>query len=168
MIRILVSACLLGEKVRHDGRHKLSDHPVLARWREEGRIVPVCPEVAGGLPTPRPPAEIFDGDGDAVWRGEAKVRNRHDTDVTEPFTKGAEQALALAVDQGARLAVLKAKSPSCGVGLIYDGSFSGNLIPGSGVTASLLESHDIRVFTEQQIEEAAAWLAALEHGNAAD
>lgn len=159
MQRILISACLVGEKVRHDGRDKLNSHPHLMRWQDEGRLVPFCPEVAGGLATPRPPAEIQGGDGAAVLRGEAVVETNGGKNVTAAFVSGAEQALALAKAQGVTMAVLKAKSPSCGVGMIYDGGFSGKQIPGSGVTATLLEANGIRVFHENQLDEAGAFWA---------
>ena len=114
--KVLVSACLLGELVRHDGRHKRIAHPILQRWLDERLVVPVCPEIAGGLPVPRPAAEIERGaGGQAVLDGAARVRDVHGADVTPAFVAGAQQALALARASGARVAVLKARSPSCGV-----------------------------------------------------
>ncbi|CAM2006024.1 DUF523 domain-containing protein [Acanthopleuribacter pedis] len=161
MQRILISSCLVGEKVRHDGRDKLNGHPHLIRWQNEGRLVPFCPEIAGGLPIPRPPAEIQGGDGAAVLRGDAVVETNAGNNVTAAFVSGAEQALALAKKEGVTMAVLKAKSPSCGVGMIYDGGFNGTQIPGSGVTATLLEQNGIRVFHENQLDEAGAFFAEL-------
>ncbi|MEV4564079.1 DUF523 domain-containing protein [Nonomuraea sp. NPDC049419] len=163
MERILVSACLMGRKVRYDGGAKTSSDALLAGWREEGRLVPFCPEVAGGLPVPRPAAEIEGGlGGAAVLDGTARVLATDGADVTAAFVAGARGALAVARSQGVRMAVLKEGSPSCGVLTVYDGSFSGRRAPGQGVTTALLESHGIRVFAEDQVAEAADYLRALE------
>lgn len=160
--RILVSACLLGSRVRYDGGAKTSDDETLARWRAEGRLVPFCPEVQGGLPVPRPPAEIEGGAGGAaVLAGTARIRTPDGEDVTDAFLSGARQALAAARSAGARLAILKEGSPSCGSLRIYDGTFGGRTIPGQGVTAALLERSGIRVFGEDRIPEAAAYLDRL-------
>ena len=140
--RILVSACLLGVNCRYDGKNGCRDE-VLKLLREY-ELIPVCPEVLGGLPTPRPPAErLPDG----------RVVTREGKDVTAEYRSGAEQALALARKQGCVLAVLKERSPSCGRGRIYDGTFSRTLIPGSGVAAQLLEENGILVYGESQLEE---------------
>ncbi|MEU8357255.1 DUF523 domain-containing protein [Nonomuraea sp. NPDC048882] len=163
MERILVSACLMGRKVRFDGRAKTSSDAWLAGWREEGRLVPYCPEVEGGLPIPRPAAEIEGGAGGAaVLAGAAQVLASDGSDVTAAFVSGARGALAAARSHGVRMAVLKEGSPSCGVLSIYDGSFQGRRAPGQGVTTALLEQHGIRVFTEEQLDEAAAYLRTLE------
>jgi uncharacterized protein YbbK (DUF523 family) len=160
--RILVSACLLGSRVRFDGGAKTSDDEVLAGWRAEGRLVPFCPEVEGGLPVPRPPAEIEGGvGGAAVLAGEARILTPDGDDVTGAFLSGARQALDAAVSSGVRMAVLKEGSPSCGSLRIHDGTFRGRTTPGQGVTAALLESNGIRVFGEDRIGEAAAYLARL-------
>ncbi len=165
MERILVSACLLGSRVRYDGRAKTSDDEILARWREEGRLVPFCPEVQGGLPVPRPPAEIEGGAGGAaVLAGTARIRTPDGGDVTDAFLLGARRALAAATSSGARLAILKEGSPSCGSLRIYDGTFGGRTTPGRGVTTALLERSGIRVFGEDRIPEAAAYLARLLDG----
>ncbi|MGE5813014.1 MAG: DUF523 domain-containing protein, partial [Acidobacteriota bacterium] len=111
MTKILVSACLLGEKVRYNGGESAVDHPILERWRREGRIVPTCPEVSGGLSTPRPPAEIQGGDGTAVLQKLALVRRADGVDVTAQFQRGAEIAVALVHEHGVRIAVLKDFSP---------------------------------------------------------
>lgn len=159
--KVLVSACLLGDAVRHDGRHKRLDHEILRRWVEAGRVVAICPEVAGGLPVPRPAAEIESGAGGAaVLDGRAKVRDLHGTDVTAAFVAGAQRALQLAIESGARVAVLKQRSPSCGSRESYDGSFSGLRVTQPGVTAALLAAHGIAVFGEEQIAEAERMLAA--------
>jgi uncharacterized protein YbbK (DUF523 family) len=162
MERILVSACLLGRPVRYDGTGKRSDHRLFERWRAEGRLVPVCPEVHGGLPVPRPPAEIRGGLGGDVLDGRARVVTRGGEDVTTYFLEGARQALAQARANGVRMAILKESSPSCGVGRIYDGTFSGAAVPGEGVTTALLERHGIAVFAEDAGDAAAAHLAELE------
>ena len=163
MHRILVSACLLGRPVRFDGRAKTSDDELLARWREEGRLVPFCPEVAGGLPVPRPPAEIEGGRGGAaVLAGEARVLTADGTDVTEAFLAGARAALKVAQEHGARIAILKEGSPSCGSLRIHDGNFRGTAVPGQGVTTALLEAHGITAFGEDRIGDAARHLERLE------
>jgi len=147
--KILVSACLLGCPVRYDAQSKPVNHPLLQRWHANGWLVPFCPEQAGGLPTPRPAAELQQ-DG-RVMTGEGK-------DVTAPFLKGAEQALALCQQQKIRYALLKESSPSCGSNNIYDGHFRGKKIPGEGMTSHLLRTHGIRIFSEQQIDELFALL----------
>lgn len=154
MERVLVSACLLGSKVRYNGSYRLNDHPVLARWQSEGRIVQICPEVAAGFSTPRPPAEIrAAGDGHAVLRGHGRVVEQTGGDVTGLYREAGQLALDLARETGCRFAVLTDGSPSCGSSFIYDGSFSGNRMSGRGTTTALLEENGIRVFSEDQIGE---------------
>ncbi len=162
MERILVSACLLGRPVRYDGTGRLSDDPLFARWRQEGRLVAFCPEVGGGLPVPRPAAEICGGSGGDVLDGRARVMTRAGDDVTEYFLDGARQALDRARSCGVRVAILKEGSPSCGSLRIHDGSFGGTKVPGSGVTTALLERHGIAVFAEDAVAAAALRLADLE------
>ncbi len=164
MHKILISACLLGRPVRYDGRARHPDDPthLLDRWRREDRLVPICPEVSGGLPVPRPPAEIVGGDGNDVLDGRAHLLTADGRDVTAPFLAGAQAALAMAQEHDVALAILKARSPSCGSHQIYDGSFSSTLRPGSGATAALLRRHDIPVFTEDQLAAAALLLEELE------
>jgi uncharacterized protein YbbK (DUF523 family) len=162
VIKVLISACLLGENVRYHGGDARVDSDILERWRAEGRLVPTCPETAAGLPVPRPPAEIVGGDGREVLKGEAFVGDRTGRDVTEAFLRGAREALEAARAQGARLAVLKDGSPSCATSYVYDGTFRGQRSAGVGVTAAVLAEKGIRVFSERQIEEAAAYLATLE------
>ena len=164
MIRVLVSACLLGEKVRYNGADAASASAILEGWRAEGRIVAFCPEVAGGLGVPRPAAEIRGQDGGAVLDGTGHVVTVAGEDVTPAFRRGAELAVEAALAQGARLAVLKEGSPSCGSGTIHDGSFTGGRKPGPGVTAALLERRGLRVFSELALEQAAQYLRLLEHG----
>jgi uncharacterized protein YbbK (DUF523 family) len=161
MEKILVSACLLGAKVRYHGGDAASDHPILRRWLAEGRLVVACPERDGGLSTPRPAAEIVGGDGHAVVARLATVTTSNGADVTGAFRKGAEVALQLVQHHRIRLAVLKDGSPSCGSSSIYDGTFSGTRHDGRGVTAALLESHGVRVFSDAAIDAADAWLDEL-------
>ncbi|RAY10615.1 DUF523 domain-containing protein [Actinomadura craniellae] len=158
---VLVSACLLGRPVRYDGRGKPSDSAILARWRAEGRLVPVCPELAGGLAVPRSAAELT-GPAAEVLDGAARVRTVTGDDVTEAFTEGAQLALAAALRSGARLAVLKEGSPSCATERVYDGAFSGVMIDGAGVTTELLRRHGVQVFNETQFDLAAEYLHRLE------
>ncbi|MEV0595328.1 DUF523 domain-containing protein [Nonomuraea cavernae] len=163
MERILVSACLMGRRVRYDGGAKTSSDAVLAAWRREGRLVPFCPEVEGGLAVPRPAAEIEGGlGGAAALAGDARVLTADGSDVTARFLAGARAALDAARARGVRLAVLKEGSPSCGALAVYDGTFSGRRVPGRGVTTALLERHGVRVFTEDHLDEAAAYLRTLE------
>jgi len=158
-----VSACLLGAKVRYHGGDAACEHPILQRWLEERRLVAVCPERDGGLPTPRPPAEIVGpGAGDGVVHRIAIVRTSAGIDVTHEFTRGAETALDAAKRDGIRIAVLKDGSPSCGSSFVYDGTFAGTRTAGLGVTAALLESNGVRVFSEKTLEAAAAFLEQLE------
>ena len=138
--RILVSACLLGVYCRYNGERKKMEG--IERLMERAELIPVCPEILGGLPTPRPPAERV---GD-------RVMNREGMDVTEAYQRGAEETLRLAELFGAHLALLKERSPSCGMGKIYDGSFQGRIVDGSGVTTELLSSHGISVYGESRID----------------
>ena len=139
-MRILISACLLGVPCRYDGASKL--HPLAAALAARHTLVPACPEQLGGLPTPRPPAERQGG----------AVRTRTGADVTENYRRGAEEALRLCRLMGCEAAVLKERSPSCGCGAIYDGTFSKTLCPGDGVTAELLTSAGIPVYGESNLE----------------
>ncbi len=139
-MRILISACLLGVCCRYDGASK--PHPAALALAERHELVPVCPEQLGGLPTPRPPAER---QGDFV--------RSQSSDVTAQYRRGAAEALRLYETLGCDAAVLKERSPSCGRGQIYDGTFTGTLIAGDGVTAELLAQNGIPVYGESQIEE---------------
>ncbi len=151
MQRILVSACLLGEPLRYDGSGLRLADARLQRWWAEGRLLPFCPEVAGGLPVPRPPAEILGGGGEQVLDGLATVRSVAGDDVTDAFLRGARQALALCRAHDIEIAILTESSPSCGSRRIYDGSFSGGKIPGVGVTTALLRQHGIEVFSQHRL-----------------
>lgn len=165
MERILVSACLLGEKVRYDGS-ACAVHGLLDTWGKQGRIISICPEVAGGLCIPRDPAEIVALDATAVLRGTGRVQKMDGADVTHAFMDGAERALAQCWEHKIKIAILKEGSPSCGSSLVNDGRFSGKKISGQGVTTALLAGHGISVFNETQLDEAARRLAELEakHG----
>ena len=140
-MKILISACLLGACCRYDGASKA--HPEVAALAERHTLVPVCPEQLGGLATPRPPAER---------RGD-RVVTKDGADVTEAYRRGAEEALRLCRLLGCEAAVLKERSPSCGRGEIYDGTHSGTLTAGDGVTAALLAANGIPVYGESQIED---------------
>jgi uncharacterized protein YbbK (DUF523 family) len=149
---VLVSACLLGKPVRYNGSHKLCKHPILQRWLREGRVVSFCPEVAGCLSVPRPPAEITGGaGGHSVLAGSAKVMDSTGRDVSMQFIAGARSALDRVRTMGIHVAVLKEGSPSCGTGFIYDGTFTGMTVSGLGVTAALLQKAGVRVFSEAQL-----------------
>ena len=144
---VVVSACLLGEKCKWDGGTNFSPEvAVLAAGRN---VIPVCPETAGGLPVPRLPAEIREG----------SVVRRDGVSVDAAFRGGAEKCLAHCAGAEIDCAILKARSPSCGSGQVYDGSFSGRLVPGDGVFAAMLKEKGIPVFTELQWKEAADALA---------
>jgi len=159
--KILVSACLMGHAVRYDGRSKPLIHPAIDRWREEGRLVTICPEMSAGMAVPRPPAEIADGaTGEDVLAGSARVIEITGGDVTEGFRQAAENALALARETGCMYALLIDGSPSCGSGFTYDGSFSGVRHPGNGVTAALLKRAGIEVYSDREIDSLVERLAA--------
>lgn len=151
---ILVSACLLGQPVRYDGRARTLTDATLARWQAEGRLVPFCPEVAGGLAVPRPAAEIRNG----------RLVTGAGEDVTAAFRAGAEAALAAAQAAGCLYALLTDGSPSCGSSTVYDGSFTRTRIAGEGLTTALLRAHGIAVFAHDRVEALAALLAQEEAG----
>ena len=141
MENILISACLLGAQCRYDGESKPLMQTVALM--ERYHLIPICPEQLGGLPTPRDPSERLGG----------AVVTKQGADVTAQFSRGAAQALHLARLFGCKIAVLKARSPSCGSGTIYDGSFSGRLTPGDGVTAALLRENGITVYSEEDLDQ---------------
>ena len=162
MNKVLVSACLIGKNVRYNGRIKHHESNMLAVWKLQGRLVPFCAEVAGGLPVPRPCSEILCHDGSAVLHGHARIMNIKGKDVTQYFVTGAQKTLELASLHKTKLAILKDGSPSCGSTYIYDGSFSGVKKPGKGVTTALLQENNIRVFSEREISKAAKYIKTLE------
>lgn len=141
-MNLLISGCLLGLACRYDGESRPLPERTLERLRERFTLIPVCPEQLGGLTTPRNPAE----------RVGERVMSNAGTDVTGAYQKGAEEVLKLAGLLDCRIALLKEKSPACGSGLIYDGTFTRNLMPGDGVAAELLKGHGIRVYGESGIE----------------
>ncbi|MDQ1504270.1 MAG: hypothetical protein QOD57_1997 [Actinomycetota bacterium] len=146
---LLISACLLGVACNHEGRG--SPRAVVDELARRYRLVPVCPEVLGGLPTPRAAAELTGGDGADVIAGAegARVVNVEGDDVTAAYRRGAEAAVTLARAVGATRAVLKARSPSCGSSAVYDGTFSRRLVPGPGVTAAALAAAGLEVGSEE-------------------
>jgi len=160
---ILVSACLLGHLVRYHGGSAPCESPILQRWITEGRVIALCPEIAGGLPTPRPPSEIAGAAGGAaVLAGTARVIEKTGGDVTPAFLLGAQQVKALVRERGIRVALLKEGSPTCGSAYTHDGSFSGIHIARPGVTTAMLLQLGVRVFSEAQVDEAAAFVNALD------
>ena len=136
----LVSACLAGEKCRMDGKDKLVTE--IQQFVENGEAVAVCPEVLGGIPTPRSPSEK---------RGD-RVVNAAGEDVTEQFRRGAEEAMRICKENGCTMAILKSKSPSCGCGVIHNGQFDGGLVEGNGVFAQILLDAGIKVMTEENLQ----------------
>ncbi len=141
----VISACLAGEPCRYNGESQL--HPLVKKLAERGQVLLVCPEVLAGLPIPRPACEIAGG----------KVLARDGTDLTDLFNQGAKIALDMALDVGCTKAVLKSRSPSCGKGMVYDGTFTGTLIPGNGVFADTLIEYGIDVITEDDLEVMWGW-----------
>ena len=140
-MNVLVSACLMGFGCRYDGgARRLACLDALG---ERHVLIPVCPEVMGGLPTPRPPSEIRNG----------RVITRDGRDVTQAFLRGAQEAARLAQACGCECALLKERSPSCGLGQVYDGTFTGTLTDGDGLCARLLVGRGLRVIGESQVEE---------------
>ena len=144
MKKILVSACLLGHNCRYDGGSNEVELRIMKDWIAEERVVPVCPEVKGRLGIPRERSEIS---GDRVITESGK-------DVTDAFERGARETLELALEEDVIFAIFKENSPSCAINSVYDGTFSGNKVPGQGVTAKLLMDHGIEVYNELQIVEA--------------
>ncbi len=139
--KLLISACLLGKNCKYNGGNNYT--AAVEALKERYDLVLVCPEEDGGLPTPRTPSE----------RLEDRVVSKDGADVTAQFMRGAQLALEAALENGCKAALLKERSPSCGCGAIYDGSFSGTVVPGDGVTAQLLKLHGITIYGESQITE---------------
>lgn len=140
MEKMLVSACLLGVSCRYDGKSKGDDR--VKALMDKYDLIPVCPEIMGGMPTPRVPSEIKNG----------RVYGEDGNDVTEYFKKGAEEVLSLAKLYGCKKALIKENSPSCGFGRVYDGSFSKKLVEGNGIAADLLYENGIEIFGEESID----------------
>lgn len=141
-MKLLISACLLGVNCRYNAEPKALPDDILTRLLEQHTVIPVCPEQLGGLTTPREPSE----------RQEQRVVMRSGRDVTAEYARGAQEALRLCTQFGCTAAVLKERSPSCGHGEIYDGTFTGTLTPGDGVTAQLLLENGIAVYGESEID----------------
>lgn len=146
----LVSACLAGINCMWNGKSKPCQEVI--NLVKQGKAIPVCPEQLGGLKTPRIPQEIQGGTGKDVLDGKCKVMNKNREDVTQQFIKGAEETLKIAELAGAKEFIAKSKSPSCGCGVTYDGTFSGTLIKGDGVTVAFLKRKGINVVTEEEIQ----------------
>lgn len=152
-LKVLVSGCLNGPPIRFNKTNVVVESPIWDRWAREGRLVAFCAELAAGFSIPRPPAEIL-GDGTSVICGNGSVSEDTGNDVTEQFIHGARLAVAHAIENGCVAAVLTDGSPSCGSTYIYDGSFEGGTMAGTGVVAQLLIDSGISVFPESQLEEA--------------
>ena len=153
MKKILTSECLYGDRiVRYDGGEVPLLDSVFIKWKEEGRLVPFCPEVFGGLPTPRPDAQ----------RKEGRVITGSGADVTDAYQKGAKEALRLAKEEDVAFCVMKASSPSCGSKMIYDGTFTDNKVPGQGLAVEYLRDAGFIVFDEDDLAEASELLLKLE------
>lgn len=150
-MKILISACLMGEPVRYDGSHNILSLNDLKSLKENLELVPFCPEMEGGLDTPRIPAEIL----------KDKVINQNGEDVTKAFEKGAQKALEVCRKEEITIALLKSKSPSCGNNEIYDGTFSKKLINSSGVTAAALKEADISVYNEEELDKLMEYLKQI-------
>lgn len=148
--RVMVSACLAGVACTHEAEAKTKAS--ILRLVNQGRAVLVCPEVAGGLPIPRPAAEIVGGDGADVVAGRARVISETGEDATQNYLAGARKAADAARAAGAQLAILKARSPSCGCGAIHSGNFDGELRAGDGVTAAMLKQEGLEVVSDETVD----------------
>ncbi len=145
MKKVLISSCLLGENVKYDGgNNSIANNPFIKKLQNLNLLVLTCPETEGGLPTPRIPVELIG----------KKAINKDGEDKTKEFSQGAKSALKKALENGIDMAILKSKSPSCGRGEIYDGSFSKRLIKKDGISAKLLKEYSIKIFTEDELDEA--------------
>jgi len=147
--KILISACLLGEKVRYDGNSQLIENNIIRQWSKNAILISICPEVSGGLSIPRLPAEI-----QADAQQKLKIINNKDIDVTKEFIKGAQNTLEQCLQHKIQIAILTEGSPSCGSQLINDGNFQSKKIQGQGITTRLLEKNSITVFNQYQIQQA--------------
>jgi len=147
--KILISACLIGEKVKYDGNDNCLDDAIIQQWQEEGVLVPLCPEVLGGLSVPRPACEVVEGTRTVICKtGE---------NVSDAFEKGAHESLRIAQEEGICMAILKARSPSCGKDIIYDGTFTSTRVNDSGIACKLLQESGIPVFSEEELTLAEAF-----------
>jgi uncharacterized protein YbbK (DUF523 family) len=148
--KILVSSCLIGKKCSYDGNYR--ENKLVEEFISGRGVIDVCPEMLAGLPSPRPRCEIKNGDGKDVLKGKAKVINEKGEDVTSFFLEGAKQTLNIVWKHNIKYAILKARSPSCGSKKIYDGSFTGKLKNGDGVTAAMLKLNGVIVYDEEELE----------------
>lgn len=164
MEKIFVSSCLMGARVRYDGGTNTLDDQLLATWRAEGRLVSLCPEMAAGLPSPRPAAEIAPGaTAQDVLSGRAGIYDKDGLDWTGEFTQGAELAVELAKAQSCRFALLADGSPSCGSTYVYSGKFDGQRHAGEGVVAARLKAAGVAVFAPDQLRDLARALEEAEN-----
>ena len=154
--KVLISACLLGKNCRYNGEHsKLTElEEIDVEW------IPVCPEESGGLGTPRPSAEM-QGSAEDILNGKGKVLTNKGKNVTQEFIRGADKSLKLGLGAEVKIAVLKSKSPSCGIGKIYDGSFTKTLKTGDGIFAHLCHENDIECISSDNINQIKKTLAKL-------
>ncbi|WP_163336803.1 DUF523 domain-containing protein [Desulfopila sp. IMCC35008] len=152
-IKILVSSCLLGNPVRYNGTAGKLDKNLQSYLEEECDLYALCPECEGGLDTPRQPAEICEGTGDDVLGGTACVKTCLDRNVTDSFILGAQRCVEFCKREEISICILKERSPSCGSSTIYDGTFTGRLIQGRGVTTAMLVKNNITVFSDENINE---------------
>ena len=146
---ILVSACLLGHKVKYSGG--ANTHELLLKYNERGRFIAVCPECFAMLPVPRPCVELQGGTGKKVLSGKAKAMDENGRDMTQYFLTGADKVLKIAEAYHAKVAILKEGSPSCGVKKIYNGNFEDKKLKGQGVTTALLQKHGITVYSDKDM-----------------
>ena len=167
MQKILISACFLSNPVRYDGtaydienKVSLETLSIISRWQEQGRLLAICPEMSGGLPVPRPAAEIIPTQ--AMQAKRVQVKTQSGVDVSNEFIRGAQSALALCQAENIKLAVLTESSPSCGSSWIYDGQFSRNKISGEGVTTALLREYGIKVFSQFELSAADHYLKSMD------
>jgi uncharacterized protein YbbK (DUF523 family) len=142
--KILISRCFLGENVRYNSVVSKFTHPLIKLWQQQKRFIAICPEVSGGLPVPREPAEIQPNSNEVITKS--------GVNISKEFDIGAQQALFLCQQHNIRFALLKESSPSCGSTYIYDGSFTNSKVLGQGMTSKLLTLHNIKVFSENQLE----------------
>ncbi|MCP4296407.1 MAG: DUF523 domain-containing protein [Proteobacteria bacterium] len=149
--RILISACLIGDNVRYNQIPLNMSSAILLFLYSKNLLYPLCPELEGGLTVPRSPAEIQKGNEVNQTNPVIVVKNNRGEDVSTEFSKGADRAVQSCIEQGCKMAILKERSPSCGVNHIYDGSFSDEVVPGIGVTSRLLRERGVVVFSENQL-----------------
>ncbi len=156
MKKILISACLVRENVRYNAQVFEFENNIILEWQKQNILISFCPEVASGLPIPRNPVEIVNLDRLDDGKKEKKIIDQAGNNYADQFNLGARKAWEVIQEHNISMAILKERSPSCGSQLVYDGTFTGTIIPGSGITAEFLLNRGIKVFNENQIEEAYA------------